>query len=68
VPGLRINLSNYFCRPHLLPQEDYRNTIPDGWLDDAEPRWRTLLNCDQAYGWTDDGLTKPLAPQYNWHA
>jgi hypothetical protein len=67
VPGLRINLSNYFCRPHLLPQEDYRHHVPDGFVA-GDTRMATLLGGDQAYGWTDDGLTRPLAPQHNWHA
>ncbi len=67
VPGLRINLSNYFCRPHLLAQEDYRHHVPDGYLE-GEDRLARLLGVDLAYGWTDDGLTRPLAPQHSWHA
>ncbi len=68
IPGLRVNLSNFFARPHLLPQEDYRHHIPDGYLDGEDPRLARLLGCDLAYGWTTDGLTKPLAPQHTWHA
>ena len=37
-PGLRINLSAYFCRPHLMPQESYRDSIPEGFLDGEDPR------------------------------
>ena len=31
-------------------------------------RLARLLGVDLAYGWTDDGLTRPLAPQHSWHA
>lgn len=67
-PGLRINLSNYFCRPHLTPQETYRDCIPDGFLDGEDPRLARLLGRDLAYGWKDEGPTKPFAPQHTWHA
>ena len=67
VPGLRINLSNFFARPHLMPQERYWEHVPDGFLDGEDPRLARLLGRDLAYGWTDDGLTKPLAPQHSWH-
>ena len=67
-PGLRINLSNFFSRPHLMPQELYRDHIPEGYLDGEDPRLGRLLGADLAYGWTDDGPTKPFAPQHSWHA
>ncbi len=66
--GLRINLSNFFSWPHLLPQENYRDHIPDGFLDGEDPRLGRLLGADLAYGWTDEGPTKPFAPQHTWHA
>ena len=67
-PGLRINLSNYFCRPHLMPQERFREHVPDGFLDGEDPRLARLVGCDLGYGWTDDGPTKAFAPQHTWHA
>jgi hypothetical protein len=67
-PGLRINLSNFFCRPHLLPQENYRDHVPDGFLDGEDPRLARLVGADLAYGWTGEGPTKPFAPQHTWHA
>jgi hypothetical protein len=67
-PGLRVNLSYYFCRPHLLPQEDYRRTVPDGYLGEGDERLATLLGCEQAWGWTDEGLTRRPARQHSWHA
>ncbi len=68
IPGLRVNLSTYFCRPYLLPQENYRDHLPEGYLDGADPRLARLLGTELAYGWTDDGPTKPFAPQHSWHA
>lgn len=67
-PGLRVNLSCYFCRPHLLPQERYREHVPAGFLGDGDDRLATLLGARQAWGWTDEGLTTTPAPQHNWHA
>lgn len=68
TPGLRVNLSCYFCRPHLLPQEDYRHHVPPGYLGEGDERLATLLGARQAWGWTDEGLTRPPAPQHSWHA
>ena len=67
-PGLRINLSNFFSRPHLMPQENYRDHIPPGFLDGEDPRLGRLLGTDLAYGWTTEGPTKPFAPQSSWQA
>ncbi|MFM7534626.1 MAG: phytanoyl-CoA dioxygenase family protein [Acidimicrobiales bacterium] len=68
IPGLRINLSTFFCRPHLLAQENYRDHLPPGYLDGEDPRLGRLLGTDLAYGWTEDGPTKPFAPQHSWLA
>jgi ectoine hydroxylase-related dioxygenase (phytanoyl-CoA dioxygenase family) len=57
-PGLRINLSNYFCREYLQPQENYRGTIPEGFLDGEDPRLATLLGAELAHGWTTEGPVK----------
>lgn len=59
IPGLRMNLSCYYCREFLQTQEDYRNTVPEGFLDgDKEERLARLLGSDLAYGWTDEGPLK----------
>lgn len=68
TPGLRVNLSCYYCRPHVLPQEQYRDHVPDGYLGDGDDRLATLLGQRQAWGWTDEGLTGTPAPQHNWYA
>lgn len=67
-PGLRINLSNYFCRPYLMPQEEYPSRIPDGFLDGEDPRLGRLLGLELAYGWHEEGPTKPQPPSRTWHA
>jgi hypothetical protein len=62
VPGLRINLSCYFCREYLQPQEDYSRNIPDGYLEGAnDPRLARLLGADLIHGWTDEGPRKMYA-------
>jgi len=66
-PGLRINLSNFFSRPNLMPQEIYRDAIPDGFLDGEDPRLARLLGADLAYGWRAEGPQRLLGPQHNWH-
>ena len=69
VPGLRINLSNFFCRPHLMPQEDFRHNIPDGFItDDDHPRLGRLLGLELAHGWTTEGPTRPFASQRSWQS
>ncbi|MBN9566883.1 MAG: phytanoyl-CoA dioxygenase family protein [Alphaproteobacteria bacterium] len=58
-PGLRINLSNYYCREYIAPQENYRNTVPEGFLDgEKDALLARLLGADLAYGWTDEGPLK----------
>ena len=32
IPGLRINLSMYFCRQYMAPQEDYKHRVPNELL------------------------------------
>jgi hypothetical protein len=67
-PGLRINLSNYFCRPYLMPQEEYPSRIPDGFLDGEDERLARLLGRDLAYGWHEEGPTKPQPSSRTWHS
>ncbi|HWA63337.1 MAG TPA: phytanoyl-CoA dioxygenase family protein [Caulobacteraceae bacterium] len=72
-PGLRINLSMYFCRQHIEPQEDYKNHVPDELIarHGRDSRLATLLGLHSVHGWTDEG------PQFTerssrvgrtWHA
>jgi ectoine hydroxylase-related dioxygenase (phytanoyl-CoA dioxygenase family) len=72
-PGLRINLSMYFCRQHIEPQEDYKNTVPAEFIarHGADSRMATLMGLHSVHGWTDEG------PQFtdrsnrvgrSWHA
>lgn len=68
VPGLRVNLSCFYSRPHLMPQEIYRDAIPDGFLDGEDPRLARLLGCELGYGWREEGPTRPFAPTHSWHA
>jgi ectoine hydroxylase-related dioxygenase (phytanoyl-CoA dioxygenase family) len=73
VPGLRINLSMYFCRQYMQPQENYREHVP------AEVRARhgedsrlaTLLGCHTHYGWGKDGPTiseRSRRAGRSWHS
>jgi ectoine hydroxylase-related dioxygenase (phytanoyl-CoA dioxygenase family) len=62
VPGLRVNLSCYFCREYLQPQEDYSRNVPAGYLDgENDPRLARLLGQDLIHGWTDEGPQKMYA-------
>jgi hypothetical protein len=67
-PGLRINLSNYFCRPYLMPQEEYPSRLPEGFLDGEDPRLARLLGADLAYGWHEEGPTKRQPPARTWQS
>ncbi|HWF01140.1 MAG TPA: phytanoyl-CoA dioxygenase family protein [Caulobacteraceae bacterium] len=59
APGLRVNLSCYFCREYIQPQEDYRHNVPPGYLaGQQDSRLATLLGADLAHGWTDQGPVK----------
>jgi ectoine hydroxylase-related dioxygenase (phytanoyl-CoA dioxygenase family) len=62
VPGLRINLSCYFCREYIQPQEDYRRNVPEGYLRGPDDeRLARLLGADLIHGWTDEGPLKLYA-------
>ena len=62
VPGLRVNLSSYFCREYIQPQEAYRYNVPEGYLDgEKDARLARLLGADLAYGWADEGPLKHFA-------
>lgn len=59
IPGLRINLSTFYCRESLRPQEDYVGNAPDGFLDHAsEATLSRLLGSELPYSWKDEGPVK----------
>jgi ectoine hydroxylase-related dioxygenase (phytanoyl-CoA dioxygenase family) len=73
VPGLRINLSMYFCRQHIEPQEAYKDHVPADVIarHGQDSRLATLLGLHSVHGWRDEG------PQFtdrsnrvgrSWHA
>jgi hypothetical protein len=57
-PGLRVNLSNYYCREYLTPQEAYRGNVPEGFLKEGDERMARLLGADLIHGWKDEGPSK----------
>jgi ectoine hydroxylase-related dioxygenase (phytanoyl-CoA dioxygenase family) len=72
-PGLRINLSMYFCRQYLQPQENYRDHIPAEFQERHPPdsRFATLLGIHTHYGWGEAGPT--ITPRSrlagrSWHS
>ncbi|HET6792963.1 MAG TPA: phytanoyl-CoA dioxygenase family protein [Acidimicrobiales bacterium] len=67
-PGLRINLSNYFCRPYLMPQEEYPSRIPAGFLEGEDPRLGRLLGQELAYGWHEEGPTRRQPSSRTWQS
>lgn len=72
-PGLRINLSMYFCRQHIEPQENYKDHVPDEVLarHGRDSRLATLLGLDSTYGWRDEGprdAVKTRRAGRTWHA
>ncbi len=57
VPGTRINLAAYFCRPHVATQERRGDTrypeVFDRFTDN--PRFAQLLALDSFCGWREEG-------------
>jgi ectoine hydroxylase-related dioxygenase (phytanoyl-CoA dioxygenase family) len=73
VPGLRINLSMYFCRQYLQPQENYRDHVPAEFAarHDRESRFATLLGAHTHHGWREDGPTiteRARQAGRSWHS
>jgi ectoine hydroxylase-related dioxygenase (phytanoyl-CoA dioxygenase family) len=62
IPGLRVNLSMYFCRQYIAPQEDYRHRVPNDLLarHGSDSRLATLLGLKTTYGWTEEGPPEQL--------
>ena len=57
LPGVRINLAAYFCRPHMATQERRGDTrYPEVFERYAnEPRFATLMGERIFNGWRDEG-------------
>lgn len=73
VPGLRINLSMYFCRQHIEPQEAYKDSVPADVLarHGADSRLATLMGLHSTYGWRDEGPAEATVTRRagrSWHA
>jgi ectoine hydroxylase-related dioxygenase (phytanoyl-CoA dioxygenase family) len=73
VPGLRVNLSMYFCRQYMQPQESYKDHVPQSVLarHGTNSRLATLLGLETTYGWRDEGpkdIAKSAAVGRSWHA
>jgi hypothetical protein len=71
-PGLRVNLSMYFCRRYIQPQEDHRGPACEALLarHGRTSRMATLLGADTIYGWTEDGPEGDVYTRAgrSWHA
>jgi hypothetical protein len=71
TPGVRMNLSAYFCRQHLQTQERRGDPAEAELLAQHgnNPRLATLLGAEQSYGWRADdwaeiyGQRARLAPR-----
>ncbi|MDB5694604.1 MAG: hypothetical protein JWN21_147 [Sphingomonas bacterium] len=57
VPGLRINLSAYYCRQFMVTQENYKDFLPEGYLANhpESERMATLLGQNTVHGWREEG-------------
>ena len=51
APGVRINLLMAMMRPHLRPQEPYREDVTQEMLDRHGPRFAKLMGKHINYGW-----------------
>jgi ectoine hydroxylase-related dioxygenase (phytanoyl-CoA dioxygenase family) len=57
IPGVRMNLSAYFCRQHMLPQERRGDDrYPDVFERHSnEPRFAQLMSKNVYNGWREEG-------------
>jgi ectoine hydroxylase-related dioxygenase (phytanoyl-CoA dioxygenase family) len=68
-PGLRINLIIAMFRPHMRPQEPYRENVTQEILDANPPRFATLMGKHLNYGWQEEGpQNEPEASNVGRHA
>jgi ectoine hydroxylase-related dioxygenase (phytanoyl-CoA dioxygenase family) len=57
LDGIRMNLSAYFCRQPIQPQERHNDPARQQVLDRhaGDPRMAVLLGAKQPYGWREEG-------------
>ncbi len=55
APGLRINLLMAMMRPHMRPQEPYRENVRQDILDRNPPVFARLMGKHLNYGWKEEG-------------
>jgi len=55
APGLRLNLTLVYARPHLRTLEDYRNKLTQADLERNPPRFAKLMGRHISYGWQQEG-------------
>jgi ectoine hydroxylase-related dioxygenase (phytanoyl-CoA dioxygenase family) len=55
APGLRINLIMAMFRPHIRPQEPYRENVTREILEANPPRFARLMGQHLNYGWKQEG-------------
>jgi hypothetical protein len=74
VSGLRVNLSMYFCRQYMAPQELYGDRTPPELLQRHGPnsRMAQLLGLNHFNGWRDEGpaldARKGMFAGRNWQS
>jgi ectoine hydroxylase-related dioxygenase (phytanoyl-CoA dioxygenase family) len=73
VPGLRVNLSMYFCRQYMQPQENYKDHVPADLIarHGADSRMLELLGANTVHGWRDEGpqfTPRSQRAGRSWHA
>lgn len=73
VPGLRVNLSMYFCRQYMQPQENYKDFVPADLIarHGADSRLAALLGANIVHGWRDEGpqfTPRSQRAGRSWHA
>ena len=73
VPGLRVNLSMYFCRQYMQPQENYKDFVPADVIARHGPdsRLAELLGANTVHGWRDEGpqfTPRSQRAGRSWHA
>jgi hypothetical protein len=74
IPGLRVNLSMYFCRQYMAPQEIYSDSVPDELLKrhGRNSRMAQLLGLNKFNGWREEGpqldLRRQMPAGRNWQS
>lgn len=56
TPGLRISLVTHFCRPYLIPQNDYRRSFSAEAMARHPARFRELIGADHPLPWPREDI------------